>query len=278
MIYETAVPVSHARHDNWSVKVGDTYEFSRNVTSVPLTAVEFARAAPEFAIVFGGTGDVVMPVAVLGVRSEENLYLTREGGWRAQYVPAFVRRYPFVFSSADSGKTFTLCVDESFSGINQSGNGQRLFTDEGKPTPYVDNVLKFLQQYQIEFQRTEAFCRKLKTLNLLEPMRAEISAESGERFALTGFSAVDRARLKTLSADVLAEMVKSDELELIYTHLLSMHNFSGMRSRLADAKAPAAGDTSVATETPAPAEKSEGRVRGRGQGDAGKESGSGGKK
>ena len=78
------------------------------------------------------------------------------------------------------------------------------------PTAYVGNVLKFLQQYQSEFQRTEALCRKLKELNLLEPMQAQINLGSGERMALAGFSVVNRARLKTLSADVLAQLVKSD--------------------------------------------------------------------
>jgi hypothetical protein len=63
------------------------------------------------------------------------------GGWQAKYIPAFVRRYPFVFSSRGVGKTFTLCIDEAFPGFNQSGRGERLFGDDGKPTPYVQNVL-----------------------------------------------------------------------------------------------------------------------------------------
>ena len=104
----------------------------------------------------------------------------------------------------------TLCIDEASPGFNRDGRGQRLFDDDGKPTAYVGNVLKFLQQYQSEFQRTEALCRKLKELNLLEPMQAQINLGSGERMALAGFSVVNRARLKTLSADVLAQLVKSD--------------------------------------------------------------------
>jgi hypothetical protein len=236
MIYETAVSVSHARHGNWSLEVGTNYAFCRNVNSVPLMATEFASAALEFAIVFGGAGDVVMPATVLGVRTEENLYVTKEGGWQAKYIPAFVRRYPFVFSSRDDGKTFTLCIDEAFPGFNQSGRGERLFGDDGKPTPYVENVLKFLQQYQLEFQRTQAFCKKLKDLNLLGPMQAKINLGSGERMALSGFSVVDRARLKTLSAEVLVELVRSDELELIYDHLVSMRNFATVRDRLTAAQ------------------------------------------
>jgi hypothetical protein len=216
MIYETAVPVSHARHGNWSLEVGTNYAFCRNINSVPLMAAEFASAALEYAVVFGGTGDAVMPITVLGVRTNGNLYVTKEGGWQAKYIPAFVRRYPFVFFSRDDGKTFTLCIDEAFRGFNQSGRGKRLFGDDGNPTPYVKNVLKFLRQYQLEFQRTQAFCNKLKDLNLLEPMQAQIKFGSGERMALGGFTVVDRARLKTLSGNVLAQLEQSDELELIY--------------------------------------------------------------
>jgi len=236
MIYETAVPVSHARHGNWSLEVGTTYAFCRKVNSVPLMATEFASAALEYAIVFGGTGDVVMPAAVLGVRTDENLYVSKQGGWQAKYIPAFVRRYPFVFFTRDEGKTFTLCIDENFAGFNQGGGGERLFGNDGKPTPYVENVLKFLGQYQLEFHRTQTFCKKLKDLNLLEPMQAQINLRSGERMALRGFSVVNRARLKTLSANVLAEFVQSDELELIYAHLVSMRNFATVRDRLTAAQ------------------------------------------
>jgi hypothetical protein len=193
---------------------------------------EFPNAAAEYAIVFGGAGDVVIPAAILGVRADENLFVSSDGKWQGRYVPAFLRRYPFIFSSRDEGKTFTLCIDEGFPGFNQEDRGQRLFGDDGKPTPYVDNVLKFLQQYQVEFNRTQAFCKRLKELNLLEPMQAQVSLDSGEKRLLTGFSAIDRARLKTLSSTILADLTKSDELELIYTHLLSMRNFGAMRERL----------------------------------------------
>lgn len=236
MIYESAVPVSSGRHARKSVDVGTDFGFSRAVNSVPLAAVEFPAAASEYVIIFAGTGDVVTPAVLLGVRDEENLYLAEDGRWKARYVPAFLRRYPFVFSSRDEGKTFTLCLDESYPGLNEEGRGQPLYDPATeKPSQYTQNVLKFLQQYQLEFQRTQEFCRKLRELNLLEPMRAQISLGSGERIALGGFMAVDRARLKTLSSEKLGELVRTDELELIYAHLLSMRNFAGMRERLATA-------------------------------------------
>ena len=232
LIYESAVPVTNSRHGEWSVEVGADYAFSRNVNSVPLMAVEFPSAASEYAIVFAGTPENLIPAVIIGMRKDENLYLDEQNAWKAKYIPAFVRRYPFVFSTSEDGKTFTLCIDEAFKGFNQKGQGERLFDADKKPTPYVSRVLKFLEQYQIEFRRTQTFCRRLAELELLEPMKAQANLGSGEQFSLGGFMAVNRDRVKALPAETLAEMAKSDELELLYLHLQSMRNFSDMAGRL----------------------------------------------
>lgn len=232
LIYETAFPVSSRRHGAWSVEPSGDYAFSAQVNSVPLMAVEFPPAAAEYAIVFAGNEAGIMPVVILGMRGNQNVYLSPQGGWQAKYIPAFIRRYPFIFSSDEQGKTLTLCIDEAYKGCNQAGRGQRLFGDDSKPTPYVDNVLKFLQNYQAQFQRTKTFCAKLKAFDLLEPMQASVTLPSGEKLALTGFMAVDRKKLKALSGEQLSELAKTDELELVYLHLESIRNFADVRERL----------------------------------------------
>lgn len=232
LIYETAVPVSSGRHGKAAIEPGKGYGFARKINSVPLTAVEFPLAAAEYAIVFAQNGNDVVPVVILGARAGENLYVKGDDNWNAKYIPAFVRRYPFVFSARDDGKTFTLCVDESFQGLNFQGKGQPLFTEDGKQTPYVDNVLKFLQEYRAQFLRTQAFCQKLAELKLLEPMQAQFTLSDGQKMSLTGFQAVDRKRLKELPAETLAQLAATDELELIYLHLQSMRNFTSVKERL----------------------------------------------
>lgn len=229
LIYKTAVPLSRARHGKWSIDTVANYEFSHGVNSVPLMAVEFPQAAAEYAIVFVGSENEVVPAVILGVRGNENLYV-EESGWKANYIPAFVRRYPFVFSR--SGDRFLLCLDEEFSGVNQDDRGQRLFTDDGKPSGYVDNVLKFLQEYQAQFLRTQAFCAKVKELDLLEPMQAQVSVDAERKFSLGGFMAVNREKLKALPDDKLAQLAKTDELELLYLHIQSMRNFDDLRTRM----------------------------------------------
>jgi len=250
LIYESAVPVSATRHADACVAAGTDYNFTRKVNSVPLMAVEFAHAAAEYAIVFGGTPEAFVPAVILGMRGDENLYLGTQGGWEAKYVPAFVRRYPFVFASGADGKTFTLCIDEAFPGFNREGRGQRLFGDDRKPSAYVAGVLKFLEQYQREFRRTQAFCEKLKALDLLEPMRAQATLGSGEQVALRGFMAVSRDKLKALPGDTLADLAKTHELELLYLHLYSMRQFSAMGERLGRIAPAAPAEPPIAPEAP----------------------------
>jgi hypothetical protein len=232
LIYESAVPVSSARHGNASVEPAQGYAFSSGVNAVPLMAVEFLRAATEYAIVFTAAGDDVMPAVVLGVRGNENLYLSTDAHWRAKYVPAFIRRYPFVFSSNADGKTLTLCIDESYPGFNREGRGNPLFGEDAKPTPYVDQVLKFLQDFQAQFRRTQAFGQRIKEYGLLEPMQAQVSTPQGGKLTLNGFLAVNRDKLRALSGERLAELAKTDELELLYLHLYSMRNFEEIKDRL----------------------------------------------
>jgi hypothetical protein len=250
LIYETAVPVSSGRHGQCAIEPGKGYGFARRINSVPLTAVEFPLAAAEYAIVFAQNGSDVVPVVILGARAGENLYLKADDSWNAKYIPAFVRRYPFVFSAREDGKTFTLCIDESFQGLNYQGRGQALFDAEGKQTPYVDNVLNFLQEYRAQFLRTQAFCKKLAELNLLEPMQAQFTLSDGQKMALTGFQAVDRKRLKELPPETFAQLAATDELELIYLHLQSMRNFTAVKEKLVLAlpEAPAADTAPPAQE------------------------------
>ena len=102
--------MSRTRHAGCFVEVGANYGFSSDANSVPLMAVEFPQAAAEYAIVFAGSDDEVLPAVILGVRANQNLFLSDASAWGAKYIPAFVRRYPFVFSR--SGDQFLLCVDE----------------------------------------------------------------------------------------------------------------------------------------------------------------------
>lgn len=233
LFYSDAAPVTQQKHGDLSLKMGDTYAFASKVNSVPLTAVEFSAAAAHCPIVFAGTDDVVMPAIILGAREDENLFVDEDGQWTGGYIPAFVRRYPFVFSTDASGKQFILNVDEQFEGCNREGRGERLFDSDGEQTQYLKNVLNFLQEYQAHFRRTQMFCDRLKELDLLQSMQAQFNLAEGETRSLSGFKVIDREKFKKIDNDTLTQMFQSDELECAYLHLHSLRHFNDMVGRMA---------------------------------------------
>lgn len=237
LFYQKVVPVSAERHAAWSVDRSEGFHFAQGVSSVPLTAVEIPHAAHEYAIVFQGDG-VPTPIAILGLTREgqesaQNAFLGDDGSWKARYVPAFIRRYPFLFALSEDGSTLTLCIDEAFAGCNDEGRGDALFDGQGERTPYLTGVIEFLQDYQSQFARTESYCEKLKELDLLEAMEARFDLGNAGQGSLRGFQAVKREKLKELEAEQLLELAKSDELELTYAHIGSLTNFTAMLERLA---------------------------------------------
>lgn len=234
MVYENAVPVSAERHGDWSLQMGKDYGFAREVNSVPVLAAEFLAAAPQYAIVFAGDGKDVFPSIVLGMRANENAFVDEAGTWVGEYIPAFLRRYPFVFARSEDGETFTLCIDEEFDGFNKDGRGERLFDSEGSRTQFLDSMLNFTREYQSLFQRTTIFCRRLMENDLLEAASAQFSLPGGQSSSLTGFFTINREKLKALAPEVLSEMTRTDELELCYAHLHSLRNLTPMARKTAE--------------------------------------------
>lgn len=238
LFYRNAVPVSAKKHKDMSLRSDGTYTYAAEVNSVPLVAAEFRAAAADSCVVFAGEGEEIIPVVILGFRDRENLYVDAEGRWTGRYVPAFMRRYPFVFGQAEAAENFTLYVDEEFEGLNEDGEGERLFDSRGERTAYLNQVLDFMREYQAQFVRTRAFCKAIAELDLLEPMQAQYTMPDGSPGRLSGFSAISREKLKALSGDVLEKMLRNDELELLFVHLQSLNNLQPLLAKAAGGVVP----------------------------------------
>jgi hypothetical protein len=244
MIYERAAPVSSDRHRDWSVRMGQSYGFARDVNSAPLLAAEFLAAARSYAVVFAGNEDEIFPSVVLGLKNSENAYVDADGNWTGQYIPAFLRRYPFVFSRSEDGATFTLCIDEEYEDFNTEGRGERLFDADGNRTQFLETMLNFTREYQALFDRTQQFCRRLKEHDLLEAATAQFTLPGGATASLAGFYTISREKLKALPPETLAQMLNTDELELCYAHLHSLGNLTPMAQKTVGDGADAAAQTS----------------------------------
>jgi len=238
LFYERAVPVTSERHCELAVSQRRDYGFARGAGAVPLTLAEVPAAAAEYAVVFVGEGDEVGLAAILGVRDRENLFVDDDGRWDAGYVPAFVRRYPFVFANQNDPNRLTLCVDEASELLNREGRGERLFDSAGERTTYLSNVLDFMQRYQVALQRTRTFARRIQELDLLQNVQAQVRMGAGGTLQLRGFRTVDRQRLKALPAETIGELFAADGLEALYLHLASLRQLQRLGERAARRGAP----------------------------------------
>lgn len=207
------------------------FAFARDTTSVLLAGVEFAEAGREYPIVFVRGDDKKMrSVALLGARNEENLFVDEQGKWDARYIPAFVRRYPFVMAEAEEDK-LVVCIDEGCKALN-GDHGELMINAAGKLEPRMQEVMQFLQNFQAEFVRTELIIQQLDDLGLFVEQNARFETGAGDAFQLNAFYLIDEAKLNMLEDDKLPALFHSGALLLAYLHLASMGNMRVLLDRL----------------------------------------------
>ena len=232
LFYDKPVALNKVEHKDVKIKpTNRDFRFAAGTNSVILAGVEFTEAAKEYPIVFAQAGDRVVPVALLGLGNEENLFIGAEGEWDGRYIPAFVRRHPFVLAETPDNDQRVVCVDEGFVGFNDD-EGEALF-DNGEPTVILKQAMDFLEAYQRQYVRTETFVKRLQDNDLLMQLNARVDLVDGNQFSLTGLLAVDEKKLLQISDDKALEFFKSGELAWVYCHLMSLGCMARMVDRIA---------------------------------------------
>ncbi|MBI5275928.1 MAG: SapC family protein [Burkholderiales bacterium] len=236
--YEKPVLLDREKHRKRRVKPSTNFGFARKANSLFVAAAEFPEAYKEYAIVFtrGGNGKVV-PVVMLGLRARENLYVNEAGDWTGRYVPAFVRRYPFVLAQLPGQAAMGVCIDEAYPGLSDT-DGEALFDDKGGDTPFLQNALDFLGQYQREYLRTESFCKRVEDAGLLMEMNARADLVDGRTFTVASLLVVDEKKLMALPDATVLSLFRTGELHLVSMHLASLSNMKVLVDKIAAMAAP----------------------------------------
>ena len=233
-LHRQAVPLDRVAHRSTRVKLPNAdWSVASRLNSMFVAAVEFGDACRDFPIVFVKAGTdpdgktQVAPVAVFGLSQEENLYL--DGAtWRAAYMPALLRLYPFGMGRIDE-KTFAIALDMSWSGVSTT-EGDPLFDAAGEPTELLKTVQQQLEQTEYEVQRTRLVGLRLQELDLLREMRFDATLPGGATVSVEGFLTVDEDKLKALPDAALVDLQRTGMLALVHAHLISL----GHMRRLAE--------------------------------------------
>ena len=89
-------------------------------------------------------------------------------------------------------------------------------------------MLAFLQDYQAQLGRTDNFLKTLRELDLLMDVGANVDLPGGERISIGGLQMVDERKLQALPETQIVRLFRSGELAWVYSHLISISNFSRM--------------------------------------------------
>jgi hypothetical protein len=220
MFYRRPFALQAQVHSEVSLKRGTSYRFAAKCNAVPLTVPELVQAQRDYPIVFTNEA-VPMPMAVVGLQDQTNLYVEANGGWRrGAYIPAYVRRYPFLFSEQPGSADLTLCIDEG-SDLVEATSANPFFRD-GKATEITQKALEFCVVYQRQHEATREFGRALAQVELLVARDATVKLPSGQSIVVRGFKMIDEPKFNTISPETFQDWRSKDWVKPIFAHFLSL--------------------------------------------------------
>lgn len=198
------------------------FEFASSARVVPLILGEIPSAQKYYPVIFSDM-DNPMPLAVVGMDENVNLFIDENGEWeRGAYVPAYARCYPFALV-ARSDDEFAVVIDRAADCVTD--DPEQPFFDGDKITPATQSLMDFCARYDAETKRTAEFGQRLKELGLLAGQQVTRTAPGGEPESIANYIAVDSDKLNELEESALQELFSSGYLAGAFAQLFSLENW-----------------------------------------------------
>lgn len=223
IFYGGLEPLSSSVHSGYRSRPSDRAPFLASNHAVPITIDEFVAVQRYFPIVFS-IGENPVPLCLMGLNEGANVFVDDEGKVLGEvYMPAYVRRYPFMLARLQpDAQELSLCFDPTSGLVGDFAEGDALF-DDGKPSEATNNILKFCEEFELSAQRTVAFMKELKDSDLLMDGEVSIQPTGAEQpFVYRGFQMINEEKLRGLEGDELKRMNQNGMLPLILAHLFSL--------------------------------------------------------
>lgn len=225
-LYRAPVMLSSREHAHWRLQPGDA-AFAAASHAVPLVLGEFAAAARDYPLVF--VGDAAAAMAVLGLDAEHNRFVVADQWQQGAYVPAYVRRYPFVFARTTEPDGYALAIDAEAPMLRTEGEeGHPLFDADGQPSELTRQALQFCDTFTREAAATAAFSAQLQAAGVLVDRQADVVHADGRHSSLLGFQVVDGERFAALPEATVLAWHRQGWLAAVHFHLASLARFKDL--------------------------------------------------
>ncbi|HEV2748286.1 MAG TPA: SapC family protein [Allosphingosinicella sp.] len=223
LFYNRLEPLSSNTHADFKARPSDSAKFVTKAHAVPITVDEFVACQRFYPIVFSA-GENPVPLVLMGLNEGVNVFLDDDGKLIGEsYVPAYIRRYPFMLARLrPDAQELSLCFDPTSGLVGAYDEGNALFED-GKPTEATKGILKFCEEFEMAAQRTTGFVKDLQEADLLMEGEVTLQPTGAEKpFLYRGFQMVSDEKLRELRGDQLRKMNQNGMLSLITAHLFSL--------------------------------------------------------
>jgi hypothetical protein len=234
LFYRRPEPLSLEKHRNLGVKqIAAPFSFLKTAHAVPITVSEFGVVATSFPIIF--VGQEKTPVAVMGIRQNENEYVDASGQPDPDsYIPAFVRRYPFVFANDPKTDRLLLCVDTEAQMV--SSQPDVAFFEGDKPSKFTEDAIEFCKEFERQRRATVEFIEMIDKAGLFEQKSVAFTPRDpqgnvGQTQKIADYWAISEDGLNALADQKFNDIRNTGALAAVYAHMVSLMNWQRVIQR-----------------------------------------------
>ena len=224
LLYKAIEPVNLEQHGKMKVRRLTTMPDASRLHTIPVTVDEFSLVQRHYPIVFS-IDATPYPIALMGLNEGVNVYLDANGRSDdpSLYIPAYLRRYPFLLAKLrQDSDELSLCYDPTSGAIGEFDEGEPLF-DGDQPSEAAKAILEFCEQFETAGLRTSSFVQELAEADLFMDGEVAIQPEGFEQpYIYRGFKMIDEEKIRNLRGDELRKMNQNGMLPLIFAHLFSL--------------------------------------------------------
>jgi len=222
LFYSDPVILTIERHRNDRFRRDKPVSQLQNAQFIPLVLADIPEAAKRYPIVLT-RDETPLPVALVGLE-RQNYFIDGDGRWTPScYVPAYVRKYPFVFARAQQDD-LVLCIDAPALVESPDDDGLPIYQD-GAASPYTLEALAFCRAYHDQYDRTLEFGAALREHRLLSAHQSKVELNNHRRIQIETFQLIDAEAVNRLPQPTLAKWQMNGYLALIHYIQQSVTNW-----------------------------------------------------
>ena len=230
LFYRSITPLDSAAHRRLRIGLAARpFGFAAGAHLLPALIEEFAAAARHIPVVFAPAGKTCTPVFLCGLEPGRNLFVDADGRWDAPYVPAYLRRYPFILGERGEADPL-VCIDTAFEGLGET-TGTALFEEDGSQSRALAGIVRLVADFAASARRTEALCERLTALDLLKTVTIDVQ-KAGATASIHGLSIVDEDKLAALPDEDFLALRRGGLLPAVFAHLFSIGATNELAAKL----------------------------------------------